>query len=207
MDYATLPGRNRIQTAMESVKNRGISVELMADGKAALDRLTALIPPGADVMTGASTTLRDIGFDDLLASGKHPWRNRKSEVQAEQDPARRSALRRQAALAEYFIGSVHAVAETGEIVVASATGSQIAPYAFSSRHVIWVAGAQKIVPTLADAVRRVREYVLPLEDKRMRSLPGSQVGSVIGKLLIFEKEVPYLSRTVTLLLVEGVLGL
>jgi L-lactate utilization protein LutC len=207
MDYATLPGRNRLQTAIEAVRNRGIAVELMADGKAALDRLIALIPPEADVMTGASTTLREIGFDELLASGKHPWRNRKAEVRAEEDPARRSAMRRQATLADYFVGSVHAVAETGEIVVASATGSQIAPYAYSARHVIWVAGAQKVVPTLESALRRVREYVLPLEDKRMRSLPGSQIGSVIGKLLIIEKEVPYLGRAVTLLMVERALGL
>ena len=129
-------------------------------------------------MTGASMTLTQIGLDELLISGKHPWHNRKADITAENDPARRSALRKQSTLADYFLGSVHAIAETGELVVASATGSQLASYAFASSHVIWVAGAQKIAPSLEDAVRRVREYVLPLEDRRMKSAQSARKAAV-----------------------------
>ncbi len=206
MDYSILPDPKRIQTALEAVRARGIAAELVDTKEAALERLRAIIPPGADVMTGASITLIQIGFDELLASGLHPWHNRKAEITAENDPARRSALRKQAVLSDYFLGSVHAIAETGELVVASATGSQLASYAFTSSHVIWVAGAQKIVPTLEDAVRRVQEYVLPLEDRHMKSVNGPQSGSFIGKLMIFDKEAPYLHRSVTLLQVKEVLG-
>jgi len=206
MEYGILPDPKRIQITLNAVRARGVSAELVDTKEAALERLRALIPPGAEVMTGASTTLAQIGFDALLASGLHPWHNRKADITAENDPARRSALRKQSTLADYFLGSVHAIAETGELIVASATGSQLASYAFSSSHVIWVAGAQKIVPNLEDAVRRVREYVLPLEDRHMKSVNGPQSGSFIGKLMIFEKEAPYLHRSVTLLLVKEVLG-
>jgi hypothetical protein len=44
---------------------------------------------------------------------------------------------------------VNALAGTGEPVFAN--GSQLPAYAYSSRHVIWVAGTQKIIPTLEDA--------------------------------------------------------
>lgn len=85
-----------------------------------------------------------------------------------------------------FLGSVHAIAETGEMVIASASGSQLPSYVFTSDNVIWVVGTQKIVPTLSDAMKRVREYTLPLEDARMKS--EGFPGNTIGKLLIFENQ-------------------
>ena len=156
-------------------------------------------------MTGGSMPLTQIGFNDLLISGNHPWRNFKADLLAEKDPVKQSAMRLQGTLAEYYLGSVNAIAETGELVFASATGSQLPAYAFSSRNVIWVAGTQKITPTLEDALRRVREYVLPIEDQRQKSV-GNQSGSFIGRILIFEREPAYLRRNLVLILVNEVLG-
>jgi hypothetical protein len=115
-------------------------------------------------------------------------------------------LRFQATLAPYYLGSVQAIAETGEVVVASGTGSQIPAYAFSSPNVIWVAGVQKIVPTLEDAIRRVREYSFEQEDKKWKAL--GYPGASLSKLLIIEKEPPfaYTGRTVTLILVKEQVG-
>jgi len=205
MSYTTLPTSDSLQRTMDSVKARGITVELVDTKEAALARLQALIPPGAVVMTAGSVTLTQIGFDALLISGSHPWRNFKAELLAEKDPVKQSALRLQGITAEYFLGSVNAIAETGELVFASATGSQLPAYAFSSRNVIWVAGAQKITPTLEDALRRVREVALPMEDQRQKSF-GNKNGSFIGRILIFEREPAYLRRNLVLILVNEVLG-
>jgi hypothetical protein len=203
--YAVLPAV-RLEKTAEAVRARGVNVEVVDDRAAALARLQALIPAGATVMTGGSMTLREIGFDDLLISGQHPWRNFKADLLAEKDPLKQSALRMQGTQAEYFLGSANAIAETGEMVFASATGSQLPAYAFTSRNVIWVAGAQKITPTLDDALRRTREYVLPLESERQKSL-GSKGGSFIGKTLIFEREAAFLRRQLTLILVNESLGI
>jgi hypothetical protein len=73
---------------------------------------------------------------------------------------------------------------------------------FSSPHVIWVVGAQKITPDLEMAIERVREYVFPLEDERMKK--EGQVGSLIGKMVIFEKE--FVPGRITMLLVKEKLG-
>jgi hypothetical protein len=205
MDYAALPTPERIHQTIESVKARGINAELVDTKEDALARIQAVIPEGAVVMTGGSVTLQQIGFEALLISGEHPWRNFKADLLAEKDPAKQSAMRRQGTLSEYYLGSVNALAETGELVFASGTGSQLPAYAYSSRNVVWVVGVQKITPTLDAALRRVREYVLPLEDQRQKSL-GNKAGSFIGRILILEREPSFLRRNLTLILVNQVLG-
>ena len=205
MAYDTLPAPEIVQRTMESVKARGIHAELVETKEAALERVQALMPPNCVVMTGSSVTLQQIGFEEILISGNHPWRNFKADLLAEKDPVKQSTMRRQGTLAEFFLGSVNALAETGELVFASGSGSQLPAYSYNSRNVIWVAGAQKIAPTLDDALRRVREYVLPLEDQRMKSL-GNQAGSRINRILIIEGEPAYLRRNLTLILVNQVLG-
>ncbi len=203
MKYDTLASENAIKKVMDAVKQRGLNAELVDTKEDALRRLQALIPQGAEVMTGSSTTLNQIGFTDLLKSGKHPWKNWKDMILSEKDGAKQMELRRKSVLAEYFLGSVHAIAETGEMVIASASGSQLPSYVFTSNNVIWVAGTQKIVPALPDAIKRVREYVFPLEDARMKK--EGAAGSTIGKLLIFEKEI-IPARKLTLILVNEKLG-
>lgn len=205
MAYDSLPTAETVQRTVESVNARGIHAELVETKEDALERVQAIIPTGAVVMTGASVTLQQIGFEAILISGDHPWRNFKADLLAEKDPVKQSAMRREGTLAEFFLGSVNALAETGELVFASGSGSQLPAYAYTSRNVIWVAGTQKIAPTLEDALRRVREYVLPLEDQRQRSL-GNQAGSRINRILIIEGEPAYLRRNLTLILVNQVLG-
>lgn len=205
MVYDALLAPERVRRTVEAVNARGIHTELVETKEDALERVKAIIPPNCVVMTGASVTLQQIGFEDILIQGDHPWRNFKADLLAEKDPAKQSAMRRQGTLAEYFLGSVNALAETGELVFASGSGSQLPAYAYTSRNVIWVAGTQKITPTLEDALRRVREYVLPLEDQRQRSV-GNQAGSRINKILIIEAEPAYLRRNLTLILVNEVLG-
>jgi len=186
MTWDAIPSDEAVKKAAEAVKDRAIRVITVDKRTDALHKLEEIIPGGAEVMTASSTTLQEIGFIDLLKSGKHPWRNLKEELLSETDPLKQLELRQKSVTAQYFLGSVHAVAQTGEIVVASASGSQVPAYAYSSPNVIWVIGVQKIVPTLKEAITRVGEYVLPLEDARMKreGFPGS----MIGKLLILEHE-------------------
>lgn len=186
MKWDNLPTDEVIKKTTQAVEDRGIKVIIVNNRDEALNKLKEIIPDGAEVMTGSSITLEEIGFVDLLKSGKHPWRNLKAALLSEKDPQKQAELRQKSVTAEYFLGSVHAIAQTGEIVVASASGSQIPAYAFSSPNVVWVVGAQKIVPTLDEAIRRVREYVLPLEDARMKK--AGFPGSTIGKLLTLEYE-------------------
>jgi len=203
MSYDKLPSKEIIKETMEALEKRGINAELVETKEEALLKLKGLIPPGSEIMLGGSTTLEQIGFVDLLKSKKHLWRNLKDEVLTEKDPEKQWELRKKSVTADYFLGSVHAVAETGEVLIASNTGSQLPSYAYSSDNLIWVVGAQKIVHTLEDGFRRLREYVLLLEDKRVKSIGYS--GSAIGKILLFERETNP-DRRITLIFVNEKLG-
>jgi hypothetical protein len=205
MEYDTLPAPERIQRTVEAVQARGINALFVETKEDALAHMLSIIPAGSVVMTGGSVTLQQIGFEALLISGDHPWRNFKADLLAEPDPVRQAAMRREGTMAEFFLGSVNALAETGEFVFASGSGSQLPAYAYSSQNIIWVVGAQKITPTLDDAMRRIREYALPMEDQRQKSL-GNKGGSTIGKILIFEKELPFMRRNLNMILVNEVLG-
>lgn len=203
MNYTTLPSKETIQRTLAALNAHKITGHFVESKEEALELLKSLIPASADLMTGASATLEQIGFTALLKSGQHQWKNLKDEILKETDALKQAELRKRSILATYYVGSAHAVTETGEVLAASATGSQIAPYAYASDNVIWVMGAHKIVPTVNDGIRRIREYTYPLEDKRMKSV--GYPGSVIGMILIFER--PTLpNRTVNLILVNQVLG-
>ncbi len=202
MSYSDLADQAKIETTIGGLKTRNIQAQFVQNGAEALEAIKKILPDQAEVNTGSSTTLDQIGFIDLLKSGDHPWTNLKSAIVAEQDLIKQNELRKQSSLAQFFLGSVHAVTESGEVLIASATGSQLAPYAYTSEHVIWVVGAQKIVPNLDEAFKRVREHVFPLENARMQATGAP--GSVFGKWLLFEREV--MSRQIHLILVNEVLG-
>lgn len=204
MGYTDLATPEAISETIAAVEARGIKVHLVDSHAEALEKVQALIPSGAEVMTGSSQTLREIGLEELLKAKAHPWVNLKDAMLAETDPQKQGYLRAQSTLAEYYLGSVHAIARSGEIVIASGSGSQLPAYAFSSRNVIWVAGTQKIVPTLDEALKRVRGYVLPREDERMKGL--GYPGAGITKLLIVEAEPAMLQRNVNLILLNQLVG-
>ena len=203
MKWAELADEDTVKRTSNALRTRGVRVEFLQTREEALKRLMELIPPRAEVMTGSSTTLKEIGFVDLLNSGKHQWNNLKDAIVKEKDPSKQLELRKRSTSAEYFLGSVHAVSQAGEVITASNTGSQLPAYAYTSNNVVWVVGVQKIVLNRDEGMKRVREYCLPLEDNRMKQ--AGFEGSAIGKILIFEKEtLP--NRRITLIFVNEKLG-
>jgi hypothetical protein len=89
---------------------------------------------------------------------------------------------------EYSLGSVHAVTRDGTLVIASASGSQLASYTWGAANVIFVVGAQKLVPTLEVAHERIYKYSLILEDARATAAYGQN--SSVGKILEIHQELP-----------------
>jgi hypothetical protein len=131
--WTEIPSEEIIKKTIEALEERDVSVEFLKNKEEALRRLKEFIPPGTELTTGSSNTLNEIGFIDLLTSGDHPWNNLKDKIISEKDPVKQAELRRKSVTAEYFLGSVHAVTQSGEIIIASNTGSQLAPYAYSPK--------------------------------------------------------------------------
>jgi hypothetical protein len=199
--WERLPDQETVGRTVNALRANGFKAEAVPNRNAALERIRQLIPNGAQVMTGSSKTLDEIGLVGVLASGDHPWENMKAEIVSEKDRDKQLSLRRKALFADYFLGSVHAVTTKGELIAGSASGSQLAAYAFGGQNLILVAGTNKITEDLEEGLMRLREHSVPLEDKRMKGLGFP--GTVLSKIFIYEKE---MQRNVRVILVEEKLG-
>jgi hypothetical protein len=189
----------RLERAAAALKAHGFTVELLDDAAAARSRVKNLIPEGASVFTAASETLRLSGIEeDINSSGR--YQAIKPLVLAMDRVARADDIRRLLASPDVVVGSVAALTETGSLVAASGSGSQLPAYAGGAR-AIWVVGAQKVVPDLSTALRRVEDHALPLESARTKAAYGWP--SAINRLLILNAE-PYPGRGTVLLLREAI---
>jgi L-lactate utilization protein LutC len=196
-DPATEP---RLERAAAALAANNFAVEILDDAAAARTRIKDLIPEGASVFTGASETLRLSGIDaDLNTSGRYDAiKSRTLTID------RATGVRdiwRLIASPDVIVGSVAALTETGSLVIASASGAQLPGYAGGAGQVIWVVGAQKVVPDLSTALRRVEEHCLPLESNRAMQVYGKP--SAVNRLLVLNAE-PEPGRGTVLLLREAI---
>jgi len=190
----------RLERAAAALTAHGFTVETLDGVAAARARIQDLIPAGASVFTGASETLRLSGIEaDINASGRYDAI--RPRVLAMDRATEADAIRRLLASPDVAMGSVHAVTETGSLVIASGSGSQLPGYAGGAARAIWIVGAQKIVPDLETALRRVEEHCLPLESARTQAAYGSP--SAINRLLVLNAELQP-GRGVVLLLREAI---
>lgn len=204
MDYTALASNDSLTITIDALNGNGFKTESLATKEAALERIKELIPAGASLMNGASRTLEQIGFIDYLKEGTHPWNNLHAAIVEETDADKKADLRKAGILSDFYAGSAHAITEDGKLVIASNTGSQLPHLAFTSPNVILVVSTKKIVPALDDALARIQEHVIPLEDERMKGVYG--YGTLWAKTLILNKENPALGRAVHVLLIEEDLG-
>lgn len=204
MSYDTLVNKERIAKVVATLKEEGIEAIVVETKAEALARIKEFIPAGASVMNGSSVTLEEIGFIDYLKEGKHGWNNLHEGIILEKDPVKQELLRKQALLSEYYLGSVHAIAETGELVIGSNTASQLPHVVYTSPNIIFVVGAQKIVATLDEGLKRLREHVVPLEDKHTQGLYG--IHTALNKIVIWNGESAFNKRRVRMIIVNEKLG-
>ena len=190
----------RLERAAAALTAHGFTVEILDDAAAARTRIKDLIPEGASVFTGASETLRLSGIEeDINNSGR--YEAIRPRGLAMDRATQMDEIRRLLASPDVIVGSVAAVTETGSLVVASASGSQLTGYAGGAARAIWVAGAQKVVPDLSTALRRVEDHCLPLESARAQVAYGQP--SAINRLLVLNAE-PHPGRGTVLLLREAI---
>lgn len=204
MNFNELATSEQLATTIEALRANGFLAESVKTSKEAFDKVVSMIPAGASVMNGSSQTLEQIGFVEHLKAGAHGWNNLHAMIVAESDPAKKAELRKQSLTSDFYIGSVHAASQAGELVIASASGSQLPHLVFTSQNIILVVSTQKITPTLSDAITRLEEYVFPLEDQRMKDV--GMGGSMLAKILLLKREPGFMGRSVTVLFVEEKLG-
>jgi L-lactate utilization protein LutC len=176
---------DRLERVAEAMRAHNIEVVIVDTGAEARDAVLARIPEGAEVHSGKSQTIEELGlFVDLMESGRYDAVRPKLLAMDRKTHARE--MRKLGAAPDYEVGSVAAITEDGALVAASATGNQIAAYSGGAGRVILVVGSQKIVPDLDAAFGRIREVVFPWETARVREKMG--VDTKLEKVLILYGE-------------------
>jgi hypothetical protein len=200
-EFGVLAGDDRIAGAAAALGDNGVRA-IVADSGAEARRLVGgLLTDGAEVFNNTSRTLEAIGIaEDIEQSGRYqPLRPRLWRMDREMQ---QRELRTLAAAPDYVVGSVHALTESGSLLIASASGSQLGPLVSGAGHVVLVIGGQKIVPDIAAGMRRIYEYCYPLEDARARQAYG--VPSGVNNILIISKVIA--PGRVTAIIVKERLG-
>ena len=183
--FRQLPSGERLERTSDALRRNGISVYVEATAADAVRRFEAIVPEGAEVFTATSRTTEEVGIAAVVNNGEK-YRSVRAKLATMDRKTQNREMIKLGATPEYIVGSVHAVTEQGQVVVASATGSQLGPYAASAGKVVWVVGTQKIVRNLEEAFARIREYSFAREDDRAHKAYG--VGTRISKLLIIQRE-------------------
>lgn len=189
MDFSKLAPKANVTKIIETLSQANITAELVENAEAAKETVLKMIPQGAEVMTMTSVTLDEAGISEAVnTSGNYQSvRNQLNSLDRKTDSLKMQKI---GAAPEWVIGSVHAVTEDGEVVIASNTGSQLPAYVYGAAHVIWVVSTKKIVKNLDEAIKRIKEFIIPLENKRGEAaygVPGFKTN--VSKLLIVSREV------------------
>ena len=196
--FSVPASRERLERARDALNRHNIATEIVPDRAAAKEAVLALVPEGAEVHTGLSETLRELGITaEIENSGR--FRAIRPQLNRMDRETQKREMAKLATAPDYMLGSVHAITEDGSLMIASGSGSQIAPYANGAGSVLLVAGAQKVVRDVEEGLRRVREYAYPMEDARMKSVgrPGSLLAQILimfwaspGRIHLFISEEP-----------------
>lgn len=203
-NFEILASPESLEKTMAALQNKNFKPIQVKTKKEALAKIKELIPDGASVMNGASITLEQIGYLEYLKSGQHPWNDLHAKITAENNDTKRHELRKQSVLSDYYLGSVHALTEDGQLLIASNTGSQLPHIVFTSPNLIFVVSTKKIVSDLNEAMIRLEEHATPLEDKRLMEAMGSH--TQLNKIVILKNDPDFLGRKIHIILVEENLG-
>ncbi|WBB68588.1 LUD domain-containing protein [Micromonospora sp. WMMD812] len=185
--FTTLPDDATLSATVVALEEHGFSVDVVDDLDAARKAVLTRIPHGSSVMTNTSMTLKETGIEDAIDGGG-PYESARNKMLALDYQTQAQEMKVISGQADYALGSVHAVTREGTLVIASASGSQLSSYAWGAANVIFVVGAQKLVPTLEAAHERIYQHSLKLEDVRAQAAYGQH--SSVGKVLEIHQELP-----------------
>jgi hypothetical protein len=198
--FTTLPDEATLAATVLALEEHGFAVQVVDDLESARTATLRRIPRGATVMTNTSVTLQETGIDEAI-NGADTYDSARNRMLALDYATQGQEMKAIAGQTDYSLGSVHAVTRDGTLVVVSASGSQLASYAWGAANVIFVVGAQKLVPSLTAAHERIRRHTLKLEDARAQAAYGQH--SYIGKTLEISQELP---GRITIVLIRQVVG-
>lgn len=120
-----------------------------------------MIPAQASVAVGGSETLAAMGLVDIFRNGDYHFFDRYQKLPFSETVE----IYRQSMLADFLVTGTNAITRNGELVNSDSSGNRVAGIIFGPRRVIVVAGVNKVVDDLDQALKRLKQ-IAPMNAKR-----------------------------------------
>ncbi len=168
----------RVQTVIENLKKNNMDAMFVETKADALSALESLLPAGCTVGIGGSVTLEEIGALDLLRSGKYHFLDRYEPALTQEQI---KDIYRRSLCSDVYVMSTNAITESGELYNVDGRSNRVAALLYGPDSVIIVAGINKIVPSIEEAIRRHKRIAAPANAARLScSTPCVQTGECIS---------------------------
>jgi len=198
-----------IADTMGAIQKNNMTAIFAKDKETALDEVLKRIPKNATVSHGGSLTIKELGLIERLSEGDYHY------LRGGIAESKEKEIRRKGFYSDIYITSVNAITKDGRLIAIDGTGNRTASIMFGPDKIMIIAGKNKIVETLEDGLRRIKEYVAPIHAKRRNhDLPCAVTGKCVNcrsknricnKIMIIEYERD--SNRMTVILVGEELGI
>ena len=147
---------------VKNLRSRHFDAYYCANKEEALKKALELIPEGASVGWGGAMSAQQIGLMDAIRSGNYKALDRETcNTPEERDQMGHTCLG-----ADVFLTGANGLSMDGEMVNIDGTGNRVAAIVYGPKSVLVIAGMNKVVDTLEDAVTRARTVAAPMNQQR-----------------------------------------
>jgi L-lactate utilization protein LutB len=164
----------RINKTLSQLERNRMEAYFASDSEKAREIVSRLLNEGDVIGNGGSASLNESGVMELVKSGKYDYLDRdRPGITAEE----RNEIFRKSFFADAYVTSVNAITEDGELYCVDGNGNRAAAMVYGPKSVIVVAGYNKIVKDVKEAVERVRETAAPANATRLHvNVPCVETG-------------------------------
>jgi L-lactate utilization protein LutB len=145
------------KSILRNFTRRGMEATYCNTAKEAKSFVLSLIPEGSSVGWGGSLTIRETGILDAVKDGPYRAIDRDTAKSREE----RFQIMRTCLDADFFLMSTNAFTKDGELVNIDGNGNRVAALSFGPRHVIVIAGMNKLADNVSDALRKIHDTSAP----------------------------------------------
>jgi hypothetical protein len=173
-DVVSWGNMRRLERTADALRTKGFETFVVENRKRALEKLLGVIPADCSIGAGGSVTLKQLDIIKALTGrGNRLFDHWQEGLSYEE----RLELRRKQLLADVFLASTNALTEQGELINVDGVGNRVAALSFGPKHVIVVAGVNKLVRDIHEGIERIKGFAGPVNARRLeRDLPCARLG-------------------------------
>jgi hypothetical protein len=156
----------KARVVIDAMAARNIEAWYCDDRAAAVEAICKMVPAGSLVGFGGSVTIVETGLVDALRRMDVTLLDRYRDGVTSQEMY---DMRIQGLSSDVFIAGANAITRDGRIVCEDGLGNRVASIIFGPKKVILMVGVNKIVPTLEEAISRIKNVAAPFNSVRFNA--------------------------------------